>query len=59
MGEPRGRWEDAVGRDDVYLLHRQTVKAAARNREGLRKEIGKAMARKQAETPNKNKLAQT
>ena len=57
MGEPRGRWEDAVWRDDVYLLHRQTEKEAARNREGLRKEIGEAMVRTQAEAPNKNKLA--
>ena len=31
VGEPRGRWEDAVWRDDVYLLDRQTGKAAARN----------------------------
>lgn len=57
VGEPRGRWEDAAWRDDVYLLHRQTGKEAARNREGMRKEIGEAMTRKQAEAPNKNKLA--
>jgi len=58
VGEPRGRWEDAVWRDDVYLLHRQTGKETAKNREGFRKEIGEAMARKRAEGPNKNKLAQ-
>ena len=58
MGEPRGRWEDAVWRDDVYLLYRPTGKAGARNRESMRKVIGEAMTRKQAEAPNKNKLAQ-
>jgi hypothetical protein len=52
--KPRGRWKDVV-----YMLYRQNGKAAARNREGWRKEIGEAMARKQAEAPYKNTLDQT
>ena len=54
-GNPRSRWEDAVWRDAVDLLHVHTWKVAAKKREFWRKEIGEAMARKKAEAPYKEK----
>jgi hypothetical protein len=44
LGELRGRWENAVWRDAIDLLHIQYWKVATK-REGWRKEIGEAMAR--------------
>lgn len=41
MRKPRGRWEDAVLRDDVDLLQLRNWKATATRREGSRKEIGR------------------
>jgi hypothetical protein len=50
LGKPRGRWEGAVW-DTIGLLQIRTWKAAVGKREGLKKEIGEAMARKWAEAP--------
>jgi len=51
LGKLRGRWDDVVWRDAIDLLHIRNWKMAARKRKGWRKEIGEAMARKQAEAP--------
>ena len=56
--KPRSRWEDAVWRDDIDLLQILNWKAAARNREGWRKVIGKVMARKRVEVSQKKKKPQ-
>ena len=45
-GKPSSRWKDAAD-----WLQLRDWKAAARSREGWRKEIGEAMARKRAEAP--------
>jgi hypothetical protein len=50
VGKPRGRWENAVRRDDI-----RKWKATERERQGWRKEIGEAMARKLTEVPKKKK----
>jgi hypothetical protein len=51
LGKPRGRWQDAVWRLVVDLPQIRNWKVAARKGEVWRKEIGKAMARKQAKAP--------
>jgi hypothetical protein len=48
MEKPRGRWKDAVLREAIDLVQIWNWKAAARNREGWRKEMGEAMAQKWA-----------
>jgi len=45
------RWQDAVWRHVADLLQIRNWKMAERKREVWRKEIGKAMAGKQAEAP--------
>ena len=45
----KSRWQDAVWRQAVDLLQKRNWKAATRKRVVWRKEIGEAMARKQAE----------
>jgi hypothetical protein len=51
MGEPKSRWEVAVGRDAIDILPMPKRKEGTRKREGWRQKIGKAMARKRAEAP--------
>ena len=51
LGQPIGRRQHAVHRDFVDLLQIRSWKAAARRREGWRKEIGETMARKGAKAP--------
>jgi hypothetical protein len=40
VGKSRGRWDDAVRRDVIYLLQIQNWKAAESKREDWRKVIG-------------------
>jgi hypothetical protein len=49
LGKPRCRWNKAVWRDAVYLLHVRHWRAAARKREGWTTVIGEATARELAE----------
>ena len=54
VGKPRGRWEDAFRREDLELLQIWNWKAAAGRTKGWRKEIGEAMARERAKTPQED-----
>jgi hypothetical protein len=51
VGRRRNRWEDAIQRDAAILLRIRTWKAAARDKEKWRKNVGEAMTRKRAEAP--------
>ena len=51
MGKRGGRWQHAVRGDAVDILQILNWKAAARKREGWRKEMGEAMARRRAKVP--------
>jgi len=46
VGKHRSRWEDDVWRETIDLLQARKSKAAARNKESSRMEIGEAMPRK-------------
>ena len=48
---PGGRWQHAVRRDAVDILQIRSWKGAATMREGWRKEMGEAMARKRSKAP--------
>jgi hypothetical protein len=53
VGRPRNRWEDIIQRDAGSLLQIRNWKAAARDKEEKRNNVGEAMARKRAEAPQK------
>jgi hypothetical protein len=53
LGKPRSKWQDAVWKHVVDLSQIRNLKVAERKREVWRKEIGKAIARKQAEAAQK------
>jgi len=52
--KPRGRWRGAVLREAIDLMKIQNWKAAARYREGWRKEMEEAVTQKWAQVPKKN-----
>jgi hypothetical protein len=49
VGRPRNRWEYVIERDTAYLVWIRNSKAAARDEEEWRKEVGEVTAQKLAE----------
>jgi hypothetical protein len=51
VARPRNRWEDVIQRDAANLLRIRNWKAAARDKEEWRKNVGETTAQKWAEVP--------